>query len=194
MLSKKIQEYGGVIGLFFLMVISVQGDSSTSKVALVQFQKVFQSLPVTEAAQNQIRNERSKLQKDDAKNVDAILAVDKVINELLVRQQSEAISEEERKKLHAEFLNQFRLRQEKDAARKQALERLNLQLNDKMMARMKTILAKLHQQVQQFAKEEGYTLVFDTSGLNTSHVPSVLYVKGATDITEDLILHFKAQK
>lgn len=107
---------------------------------------------------------RSKL-SDNAGNIDAETRK-KLLREYMLKQQ-------EAKSLQEEYQNFT-------AEKRQAL-------NTEMVANIRQRLTLIHSTAEKIAKEEGFDMVFDSSGISNTGVPLMLYAKTPNDLTERVL-------
>lgn len=160
--------------------------SAAPRFALIRVKDIYAGLPSTAALQQEIKNERDLIMKDQrAEELRKIIAelqslqtrlsdknnpLDEATSRKLAR--SYEIKRQEAQTLQKEF-ESFRTEQEK-------------QINRKMVTGMRASLDKIMETSRKVAKEKGYDLVFDSSGNTNTGVAFVLYQKTSPDLTGDV--------
>lgn len=160
--------------------------SAAPRIALIRVKDIYTKLPSTAAMQQEIKGERDQIMRDpraeDLRNAinelqrlqarlsDKNNPLDEATGRKLAR--SYEINRQQARTLQKEFEN-FRAEQEK-------------QLNRKLVAAMRASLDKIVETSRKIAKEQGYDLVFDSSGNTNTGVAFVLYQKTSPDLTDDV--------
>jgi outer membrane protein len=165
------------------------------RVASVDLQELFADYPKTRLSEREISSERARIAKVSQRAGDEIRQHRKLLQEHELRMESKTVSAEEKAQIAREKPILEReialLTQKQKEERNQAASRLNQQ----MEARMNGILREITQRAARYAKEEGYHLLYDSSGTNSVQVPPILVSSHAVDITSELAADFaKGQK
>ena len=160
--------------------------SAAPRFALVRVKDVYSQLVSTATRQAEIKQERDAIMKDARAE-----ELRKIINELQGLQsrlsdKNNPLDEATGKKLARNYEIK---RQEAQTLQKEfesyRTEQEKL-INKKMVAGMRASLGKITEISQKIAKEQGYEIVFDSSGHTNTSVPFVLYSKTAPDITDTI--------
>ena len=138
------------------------------KVALVNIQQALVNTSDGKTAEQ-------KLDAQFAPRKSRLDAQQKEIAALAVQLKSESLSDEDRGKLNQQM-------EDKAAALDQETEKADADLKDAQDAVLKDLGPKMVATIAQYAKDHGYTVVFDTSN---SEAPR-LYAPNATDITREV--------
>jgi outer membrane protein len=157
------------------------------KIATVDMQELFKQYYRTNEAQKQINVERARIQKQNNERLARIRELEESLGKLRKQIEDPSASDSKKQSLFKELQAQNQEGIALDRERREALQRRNQALNEKMVQRMKGILEEIRKLVEEQAKKENYDYVFDKSGLSTSQVPVLLYTKDATDITAVLL-------
>lgn len=160
--------------------------TAAPRVALVRVKDIYAGLQSTAELQKEIKAERDLIMKDQRAEVlrktiaelqslqtrlsDKNNPLDDATSKKLAR--SYEIKRQEAQTLQKEF-ESFRTEQEK-------------QINRKMVTGMRSSLDKIMETAQRIAKEQGYDMVFDSSGNTNTGVAFVLYQKKSPDLTDDV--------
>lgn len=170
--------------VFVLLLGSLLLQAET-KIALIDTGRVF-------LADEEIKTQEEKLKADLAKlQEDPRLLAIKAEQEKIKKENEELIASsapmEERKKLAQDLQGKVR---ELQALQKDTGEEIGIQQR-KLQKRIVDVSAvnfkKIHALIQTYAKEQGYTLVIESTGTTNTRLPALLYSKGTTDITEEII-------
>ena len=176
-------------GLFALaLALSFAWTASAElRIATVDLDKVFQSHPKTQKAEEGLKAAEVRIKADMEKMAGEARALQDEVQKLKEAANTPMLSESARmqKKLEAEDklteLEELQLR-----IRRTQESRLK-QLRDQLMKTRQGIVDELMGALKSFAKEEGYDLVFDTSGLTMNAVPLAVYADESLDVTEAII-------
>lgn len=160
--------------------------SAAPRFALVRVKDIYSQLVSTTTRQTEIKLERDAIMKNARAE-----ELRKIINELQGLQsrlsdknnplddatgkklaRNYEIKRQEAQTLQKEF-ESYRTEQEK-------------LINKKMVSGMRASLGKITEISQKIAKEQGYEIVFDSSGHTNTSVPFVLYSKTAPDLTDTI--------
>jgi Skp family chaperone for outer membrane proteins len=158
--------------------------SAAPRVALVRVKDIYAGLQSTKALEAEIKAERDQIMKDQrAEELRRTIAelqglqttlsakneqLDEAASQKLAR--SFEIKRQEAQTLQKEF---ERFRTEKET-----------QINRKMVPAMRASLDKIMETSRKVAAEQGFDLVFDSSGHTNTGVAFILYQKESPDITD----------
>jgi Skp family chaperone for outer membrane proteins len=158
--------------------------SAAPRVALVRVKDIYAGLQSTKALEAEIKAERDQIMKDQrAEELRRTIAelqglqttlsakneqLDEAASQKLAR--SFEIKRQEAQTLQKEF-ERFRTEQE-------------TQINRKMVPAMRASLDKIMETSRKVAVEQGFDLVFDSSGHTNTGVAFILYQKESPDITD----------
>lgn len=158
--------------------------AAAPRVALVRVKDIYANLESTRALEKEIKAEREQIMKDqraeelrrtitELQGLQTTLSdKDKPLDEAAARKlaRSFEIKRQEAHTLQKEFEN-FRTGQEK-------------RINRKMVAAMRASLDKIAETSRKLAKEQGYDMVFDSSGHTNTGLAFILYQKESPDLTD----------
>ena len=157
------------------------------RIATVDLDKVFQSHPKTQKAEEGLKAAEVRIKADMEKMAGEARALQEEAQKLKEAANTPMLSESARmqKKLEAEDklteLEEMQLR-----IRRTQESRLK-QLRDQLMKTRQGIVDELMSALKTFAEEEGYDLIFDTSGLTMNAVPLAVYADESLDVTERIV-------
>lgn len=168
------------------LAVTAMTASAAPRFALVRVKDIYSQLVSTATRQAEIKQERDAIMKDARAE-----ELRKIINELQGLQsrlsdKNNPLDDSTGKKLARNYEIK---RQEAQTLQKEfesyRTEQEKL-INKKMVAGMRASLGKITEISQKIAKEQGYEIVFDSSGHTNTSVPFVLYSKTAPDLTETI--------
>ena len=157
------------------------------RIATVDLDKVFQSHPKTQKAEEGLKAAEVRIKADMEKMAGEARALQEEAQKLKEAANTPMLSESARmqKKLEAEDklteLEELQLR-----IRRTQESRLK-QLRDQLMKTRQGIVDELMSALKSFAEEEGYDLIFDTSGLTMNAVPLAVYADESLDVTVRIV-------
>lgn len=161
--------------------------SAELRIATVDLDKVFQSHPKTQKAEDGLKAAEVRIKADMEKMAGEARALQEEAQKLKEAASTPMLSESARmqKKLEAEDklteLEEMQLR-----IRRTQESRLK-QLRDQLMKTRQGIVEELMAAVKAFAQEEGYDMIFDTSGLTMNAVPLAVYADEKLDVTTAIV-------
>ena len=162
--------------------VQAEGEKKP-RAAVVNIQELFRNYYKTGETQDEISQERAEIQKDHNDMENRLRSLDAGLRRIAARLQAPDLQPLEKAALERERGLRFQERERFNRERRSVVERRNNELNQKMVIRMRRLLEEIRKVVAEQAESEGYDLVFDTEGLNSTQVPVLLYAKDATDIT-----------
>lgn len=163
---------------------SVSGStSSVFKVAVVDIQELFKGYRKTLLAEREIDLARAEIQKKSQLATNEILNKKKVAEKRIMAMREGKLSEEETQNLQREIPVLKRELQMAEQIKMEQRNQANQKLNQQMVRRMAGILEEIVKLTAKRAEEEGFDLVVDSSGDNSSQVPPMLFARDAIDIT-----------
>ena len=155
------------------------------RVAPVDASVLFKGYHRTKTEQTKLAEAKLQLQEDPR------LAVIKQIRQELHELRNEVRNTSNSELDREDFFRKFQMKShelrslQRDTT--QRLEDRQKELNRRLVEMSKALLAEIHAKVQQVAGEEGYDLVLEKGGDTSSQVPTLIYIRHGTDIT-DLVL------
>jgi Skp family chaperone for outer membrane proteins len=153
------------------------------KTATVNIQQLFRGYYKTLETQAQINAQRAKIQKDNNEMLQRLQVFDERLRDMTRQLEDPAQSETEKKAVSRQVGMLFQEREALERVRKEGIQKRHVDLNRKMLGRMRGILEEIREVVRAQADSSGFDIVFDVEGLNSAQVPFLLYAKDATDIT-----------
>lgn len=173
-----------LLTLLALFAASTFSATAKMKVGVVNMQYLLNSFHETKTAEDEANEARAEIKKKDLKRMEAIQAIQEEIKTMAAEIQDPSLSVERRKKVAGQAGERERSMRELMKEREEYLRRQNRAMTEKMVTRLDELRLKVIKAVQQHAEETGVDYVIDSSGLTSSKVPFLLYVKEPVDITE----------
>lgn len=171
-----------------LSMISVaQADDSKLKIITVDMQALFDGYDGAVEAQKEGDAITAEIKKDNEERIAKIKELEDSLKTLTKQIQDSTISVSKRDELLRDRQAKLQEGQALERERREFLQRRNRALGEKMEIHKKEILDKIAEKVQEQAKLKGYDFVFGKYELNNTQVTVVLYAKGSTDGTADIL-------
>lgn len=155
------------------------------RMATVDASVLFKRYHRTQTEQTKLAEAKAKLSEDPR------LAVIKKIRSELRELRDEIRNTTNSEYDREEFFRQFQMKShelrslQRDTS--QHLETRKKDLDRRLVKISKALLAEIHATIQRVAATEGYDMVLENGGDTSSQVPTLIYIRHATDIT-DLVL------
>lgn len=174
-------------GFLLALGLTLSASAEPIKVVVVDMKILLTEFHETKTAEAEDAVQREDIKKDDAERIGTIKALEEEMRRMAGSAQDLSLAEEKRreigKQLAAREQTFVALRRE----RQEFISRRSRQLNENMVARMKDIRETITKAVQGHAATLEVDYVFDRSGLTTSQVPFMLYIRNQVDITQDVL-------
>lgn len=173
-----------VVGLLGSMTASIAAEL---KVASVDMQKLFNEYHVTKAAQEKLKADQAEIQKDNAKRLEGIRALQEQIDKLSKQRSDATISDGKRLDIEREMKLKLSEGNAADNERKQWLNRKNQALNEHINDQKRVIIGKIKELVNAHARAQNFDIVIDKSAVGITQVDVFIFTKDQFDITEVLL-------
>ena len=165
--------------------------SDLGRTAFVDIQELFRQSDKVTAAQKEISLERALIERDNRTALQRLVTLRTGIaaleRKLAGPSMQGPVATGERQALEQEILLRRQELEGRERQSRRTVAARHRKLDQQMKARMALLLAEIRQWVAQAGENAGFDYVFDISGLNTNHVPPVLYAREAVDLTPDLL-------
>ncbi len=177
----------GMIAVF----LAAAAGAAEMKVATVDLDKVFTAHPKTQAAEEGLKEAEDGIQKDMEKMVAEGRALEEEVVKLREAAKNPLLTEDARLKKRNEAEEKLTELQEFQLRAKRTQETKLKHLREQVMKSRQAIVDELMEAVTDFAKAEGYAMVFDRSGMTMNMIPMVAYSDPELDVTDQLIERLK---
>ncbi|MDB4618208.1 OmpH family outer membrane protein [Akkermansiaceae bacterium] len=157
------------------------------KVAVVDMTVLLTEFHETKSAEEEDTVERDDIKKDDAERISAIKALEEEMRRLAGSAQDPSLADTKRQEIGKQYAEVEQTHVALRRERQEFIERRGRQLNQKMVSRMNDIRMTIAKAVQDHAATLEVDYVFDSSGLTTSQVPFILYIRNKKDITQEVL-------
>ena len=175
--------------LTLLLTVGIISPLSAAplKVAIIDMKKALTEYHETVAADAEEKVERADIQEDNVERIAAIEALEDEMRKLRADFQDATISPEKKKAIAQVFGEREQTLVALRREREEFIKRRSRALNQKMVTKLQSIRETVGKQVKDHATGIDVDYVFDSSGLTTSQVPFILYVRNKVDITDDVL-------
>jgi len=163
------------------------GVAKPLNVAMIDMKKVFTEYQVTKDAEAENKVDRERMQKDDQEREAPMKALEEELKKSEQQLKDPTIATEKKKEIAKSYEERRQTLIALAKERQEFSKSRSAAMSEKMMGVMKKIRKQVDEVVTKFAKEKDYDYVFDSSGMTTSQVPFLLYMRDKVDITEDIL-------
>lgn len=170
-----------------LLGLTISNAAAELKVAVVDMNTLLNGYYKTRIAEEEDKVNREDIKKGDAERAESMKTIVEDLRKLEVDFRDPQISAEKRQSIAAEANKKQELLAVRKRERDENLERMSRLLNQNMVAVMDEIRNEVMEAAQTYAAGIDVDLVFDESGLTTSQVPFLVYVRKRVDITQDVL-------
>ncbi|YCM45931.1 OmpH family outer membrane protein [Verrucomicrobiaceae bacterium 227] len=184
LLSRSIRTFPALLLSFSLAISSA---SAELKVAMVDMTTLLNNYHKTKTAELEDKVNRDAIKKGDIARATEMQAKGEELRKLGVDFRDPQLSPEKRKAIAAEAKGMQETLEILKKEREEYLERSSRALNEKMVGLMDEIRTEVIEAVNKHAEGAEVDYVFDESGLTTTQVPFIVYVRNRVDITADVL-------
>jgi len=176
-----------LIALLFSFGLALSNASAELKVAMVDMTTLLNNYHKTKSAELEDKVNRDAIKKGDAERAAAMSAAAEELRKLGVDFRDPQLSPEKRQSIAAEAKDKQETLAVLQKERDEYLERSSRALSQKMVGVMDEIRTEVMAAVNKYAEGVEVDYVFDESGLTTTQVPFIVYVRNRVDITADVL-------
>lgn len=176
------------------LLLPTLASAAPPRVATLRVSEVLGKLDGTVKANEDYKVNVQAIEKDKRK-----VALDQMNADLELRRSKlggtgSDIDVETRKKLVREYMLKHQEMRSLDEEFQNFSNDRRQALNTEMVAGIRQRLNLIHSTAEKIAKEEGFDMVFDSSGISNTGVPLMLYAKTPNDLTERVLAALAAPK
>jgi len=176
-----------LVAVLALLLPTLAASAAPPRVATVRVNDVLVKLEGTTKANEDYKLNIEAISKDKRAVELEQISADLDLRRKKLGENGNNIDAETRKKLVQDFmLKQQEAKSLQDEFQNFSTERRQA-LNTEMVAGIRQRLSLIHGAAEKIAKEEGFDMVFDSSGISNTGVPLMLYAKTPNDLTERVI-------
>lgn len=187
-----MKRYGLAVGLAVALATAASAAEGL-RLAVVNLDQVFNAHPKTKASEAELKKAEAAIQ-DELEQMEAEgRALQDEVRKLREQARNPILSEEVRLKKSNEAEEKLTELQEFQLRMRRTQETKLKQLRDQLLKKRQGIVDELMVVVAEFAKEEGFDLVLDRSGLTANLIPITVYCRPELDVTDKLIARLTQQ-
>jgi outer membrane protein len=175
------------MALLLTLGLSISNASAELKVVMVDMTTLLNNYHKTKSAELEDKVNQEAIRKEAAERASAMTSINEELRKLSVDFRDPQLSAEKRKSIAAEAKEKQSTLEILKNDREEYLDRSSRALNQKMVLIMDEIRAEVITAVNQYAEGADVDYVFDESGLTTTQVPFIVYVRNRVDITADVL-------
>lgn len=174
-----------LLSLALVLFLSGGSRAEKPKFAVVDVSKAFEAYYVTIEEKSNIQDARDELKRDP--RLEKIKLIKVELQELRDKVRDSTFTETERR----DYFRQFQIKtQDLRALQRATVEHIDEQarvIDEAMVKRTRQLLGEVREVVQRLAAKEGFDFVFEVGGKTSSQIPSLIYIREATDLTDRVI-------
>ncbi len=183
-----LQRSSRTIALFLCsFVLATSASAGELKVATVNMTTLLNNYYKTKAAENEDEVEKTDIKKDDAERLSALQALKEELRKLFNEFNDPSLSADKKKAISKTAADRKATLAALEREREEFLQRRGRALNQKMGGIMDQIRTDVIEAVNAHAATQNADYVFDNSGLTTSQVPFLIYVRNKIDLTDAVL-------
>ncbi|WP_018969533.1 OmpH family outer membrane protein [Rubritalea marina] len=157
------------------------------KIASVSMQKLFNEYHMTKKVQEQVRVDQERIQKDNAKRLEHIRALQEEIEKLGKKRSDATISDKKRLEIEREIKLKLSEGNAADSERRQWLQRQSKALGEQTSEEQRIILEKIQKYVDDYAREQDLDIIVDNTASSATRTPVFAFMKDKYDVTDVLL-------
>ncbi len=167
------------------LLLPLPATAGKPKFATLDMARAFEAYHLTISARAKVQEARKTLEQDPRGETIKLLDVE--LRDLKAQVENPTLTESQRRDCYRRYLtkNHERLSLKREHE-KHVAEQLDL-INKGMVAKTRELLRDVEAIVQKIAEEDSFDHVFEVSGKTSSRLPSLLYIRNATDLTDRVI-------
>lgn len=172
-------------------LLATAGLAAELKIATVDLDKVFTAHPKTQAAEGELKKAENAIEEEMDKVVAEGRALEEEVARLREAARSPMLTDEARLRKRGEVEDKVTQLQEFQLRARRTQETKLKQLREQLAKTRQGIVEELMKTLSEFARDEGYDLVLDRSGMTMNMVPLAVYASPELDVTDELIERLK---
>jgi outer membrane protein len=163
------------------------------QIAKVDMTALLKNFPETAKAESLLEEQIKEFDAEKKALMDEFQTSKDEFQTIREQLQNKGLKDDERTKLAESAEKKLRKLQEEEMSIRKKLDIRQKELNEEKMRIHGNVTRKLEDLISKVAKEKGYGLVLDYSGLGLSAMHGVVYSEGITDLSEDVLKVMKVQ-
>lgn len=180
-----------VVSAMVLALVAGACGAAELRVATVDLDAVFTAHPKTQAAEAELKTAEEAIQAEMDQMVAEGRGLQDEVASLREAAKNPMLTETARMAKRNEAEEKVTELQEFQLRVRRTQETKLKQMREKVMKSRQGIVDEMTAVVADFAKEEGYDLILDSSGMTMNAVPLMIYSNPDLDVTDQLIARMK---
>ena len=180
-----------LLGSMVLALIAGACGAAELRVATVDLDKVFTAHPKTQAAEADLKVAEDSIQAEMEQMVAEGRGLEDAVAKLREAAKNPMLTESARMSKRNEAEDKLTELQEFQLRVRRTQETKLKKMREQVMKSRQGIVDEMTVAVAEFAKEEGFDLVLDSSGMTMNAVPLMVYSNPEFDVTDKLIERIK---
>ncbi|MGH7950990.1 MAG: OmpH family outer membrane protein [Limisphaerales bacterium] len=179
--------------ILLMTILSSSALAQTQfKIGTVNLKTLFDNYYKTKLAQADIQDQARQLDNDDKDMRASLTKANDDYQQLLEQSNDQALSADERNKRKQAAADKLAEIEKSKTALDQYERQAQTTLADKRQRMRKDILIDIKKFVNEKARAEGYSLIFDTAAETVNGTTAILYTNGQNDLTSDVLSRMNA--
>lgn len=170
-----------------LAVTAGTASAVEQRIVFVNMEKVFSEYFKTKLADAQLKTQADSFKAERKKMVEAFQVKQDAFNKLRDEAQNTALSEDARNKKRNEAEERLVEIRDMETKIRRYDDQKQKELDEQSRRMRKDIVGEIREQLTTYARSQGYSAVFDSSGDSMNLVPLTLYNDPTTDITDAIV-------
>lgn len=175
-----------------LLALLPAAPAADQPIAFVNLERVFNEHTKTKAAFDQLKVMDTDYQKEREVMLDDYEKIQGELEALREEAQNTALSEDARAQKKSEWEEKLISARELESKIRRSDDLQRKRMDDKSQRMLKDIVDDIRQNLESFARKQGYLAVMDSSGKSLNRVEAVLYVDPKFDITDAFIAAYNS--
>ncbi|NCC51603.1 MAG: OmpH family outer membrane protein [Spartobacteria bacterium] len=183
-----------VVATLAVACLASSARAYDEKIVFVDMNTLFEKYYKTEKADRQLQEQADELNSKYEAMVENIEVMREEFNALRDAAQDGALSTEAREKKKADAESKLLEISDEEQKMRRFRETHGKQLSGQQRRMRETIVGEITEVLVDYARNQGYSSVIDSSGESLNGVPLILYSDGNRDITEKVLKELNAGK
>ena len=166
--------------------------AQSTKFAIVDMKKAFDSYYKTKAAEGQIKDQAAEADKSYKGMIDDYKKANEDYKKLVDQSNDQAVASEERERRKKSAETKLMELQEIEKSVKQFEAQARTSIGELEKRMREKIVGEIRDVVNNLARTGGYSLVFDTAAVTAYQTPIILFTNGENDLTDAVIKEINA--
>jgi Skp family chaperone for outer membrane proteins len=173
---------------------AVSGLGLGLKIAVLDMTRVTKSFPETKTAEQMLEKQAAEFEAEHEEMLEELEKLKEEFETIRKAAENNALSGEARDRKIEVAEEKLKELREQDAKIRETMQMRRKQINDQKTRMKQRIVEKIRAIVRDYADDNGYTLVLDSSSMGLNGIDTVVYSVDKVDITEDVLEIIEGRK